>query len=53
MSRKNKKKFEEMYEVIDQIIKKRQMKSKLKAIAWFDFQDIEQMIKLHIYNKWH
>jgi hypothetical protein len=53
MSRKNKKKFEEMYEVIDQIIKKRQMKWKLKAIAWFDFQDIEQMIKLHIYNKWH
>ena len=42
-----------MYEVIDQIIKKRQAKWKLKAITWFDFEDIEQIIKLHIYNKWH
>ena len=48
-----KKKFEEMYDVIDKVIKKRKNKWKLKAITWFDFEDIEQIIKLHIYKKWH
>jgi len=52
MNRK-KKKFEDMYEIIDQVIKKRKNKWKLKAITWFDFEDIEQIIKLHIYKKWH
>ena len=50
---KRKKKFEDMYEIIDQVIKKRQGKWKLRAITWFDFDDIEQIIKLHIYKKWH
>jgi len=48
-----KKKFEEMYEKIDAVIKKRKSKWRLKAITWFDFEDIEQIIKLHIYKKWH
>lgn len=48
-----KKKFEEMYEKIDEVIKKRKSKWRLKAITWFDFEDIEQIIKLHIYKKWH
>jgi DNA-directed RNA polymerase specialized sigma24 family protein len=52
MNRK-KKKFEDMYEIIDQVIKKRKNKWKLKAITWFDFEDIEQIIKVHIYKKWH
>jgi hypothetical protein len=53
MKRKTKKKFEDMYEVIDAVVKKRKNKWKLKAITWFDFEDIEQIIKLHIYKKWH
>lgn len=52
MNRK-KKKFEDMYEIIDQVIKKRKNKWKLKAITWFDFEDIEQIIKVHIHKKWH
>lgn len=52
MNRK-KKKFEDMYDIIDQVIKKRKNKWKLKAITWFDFEDIEQIIKVHIYKKWH
>ncbi len=47
------KKFEDMYEIIDDVIKKRKSKWRLKAITWFDFEDIEQIIKLHIYKKWH
>ena len=53
MKRSKKKHFEEMYETIDKVIKKRRNKWKLKAITWFDFEDIEQIIKLHIYKKWH
>lgn len=52
MNRKRKKKFEEMYEIIDKIIKKRKYKWQLNAITWFDFDDIEQIIRLHIYKKW-
>jgi hypothetical protein len=52
MNRK-KKKFEDMYDIIDQVIKKRKNKWKLKAITWFDFEDIEQIIKVHIHKKWH
>ena len=52
MNRK-KKNFEDMYEIINQVIKKRRNKWKLKAITWIDFEDIEQVIKLHIYKKWH
>lgn len=53
MNKKNKITFEEVYGIIDEVIKKRKSKWRLKAIAWFDFEDIEQMIKLHIYKKWH
>ncbi len=42
-----------MYDIIDQVIKKRKNKWKLKAITWFDFEDIEQIIKVHIHKKWH
>lgn len=45
--------FEEMYEIVDEVIKKRKNKWRLKAITWFDFEDVEQIIKLHIYKKWH
>lgn len=51
--KRKKKKFEDLYDVIDQVIKKRKNKWKLNAITWFDFEDIEQIIKLHIYKKWH
>lgn len=51
--KRKKKSFEDMYEIIDQVIKKRKNKWKLKAITWFDFEDIEQIIKIHIFKKWH
>lgn len=51
--KRKKKQFEDLYETIDQVIKKRKNKWKLNAITWFDFEDIEQIIKLHIYKKWH
>lgn len=49
----NPKTYEECSEVIDSIIQKFQRKWQLKAINWFDFEDVSQVIKLHIFNKWH
>lgn len=53
MKTKSKKTFEEMYAVIDELIKKRKQKWTLKAVAWLDFEDIQQIIRIHIHGKWH
>ena len=45
--------YEEKLHVIDQELKKRQHKWHLNALAWFDFEDVEQIIRLHIHKKWH
>jgi hypothetical protein len=51
---KNKSKtYEECYDVIDEVVKRFKNKWQLKAINWFDFEDVSQTIKLHIFNKWH
>lgn len=45
--------YEECYETIDLVVRKFQKKWQLKAINWFDFEDVAQIVKLHIFNKWH
>lgn len=37
---------------IDAEIKKRRGKWFLDSLAWFDFEDVEQIIRAHIYKKW-
>lgn len=49
----DKKTFEECYEVISSVIKKASQRWQLKAISWMSFEDVEQIVKLHIFNKWH
>lgn len=49
----NKNSYTEHYATIDAVVQKFQKKWQLKAIAWFDFEDVSQMVKLHIYKKWH
>lgn len=44
--------FESSLKVINEEIAKRRFKWKLTAIAWMSFEDIEQKLRLHIYNKW-
>ena len=50
MKRKKKGEFtyEDFSDIIDAAIKRQQYKWRLKAVRWFDFQDVEQIIKLHI-----
>jgi hypothetical protein len=45
--------FEDKYEIIDSQISKRRGKWFLKAISWISWEDVEQIIRTHVYNKWH
>lgn len=45
--------FDENSTIIDEAIKKQKNKWQLNAINWFDFEDVSQIIKIHIYKKWH
>lgn len=45
--------YEDKYEIIDTEINKRRSKWQLKAIAWMDFEDVRQLIRIHIHKKWH
>jgi hypothetical protein len=44
--------FEEKWDVINKAISKKKNKWQLTAISWMDFDDVSQIIKLHIYKKW-
>jgi hypothetical protein len=44
--------FEESIEIIDSEIRKRKHRWHLTAIAWMDFEDISQRLRIHIYKKW-
>ncbi|HIL25785.1 MAG TPA: hypothetical protein EYG21_00080 [Nitrospinaceae bacterium] len=45
--------YEAKSEVIDNEIRKRYYKWHLHAIAWFDFDDVAQIIRAHIFKKWN
>jgi hypothetical protein len=45
--------FEESIESINLEILKRKNKWNLTAINWMDFSDISQILRIHIYKKWH
>lgn len=45
--------FEDNFKQIDFEIKKRKDRWNLTAIAWMDFDDVSQILRIHIYKKWH
>jgi len=45
--------FEGSIDIINNEINKRRHRWNLTAIAWMDFDDVAQIIRLHIYKKWH
>jgi len=53
MPKEKKLKFEECIKDIDFEICKRRNKWNLTALAWMDFDDVSQILRLHIYKKWH
>ena len=52
-SYKKKPTFEESFDLINQEIRKRTNKWSLSSLNWMDFDDVSQIIRLHIYEKWH
>jgi hypothetical protein len=55
MDKRKKKKpsFEESIDFINQEISKRRNKWNLTSLNWMDFDDVSQVIRIHIYEKWH
>lgn len=44
--------FEDKSDIIEKAIAKKRNKWHLTALTWMDFDDVSQIIKLHIYKKW-
>jgi len=45
--------FEECIDVIDREIHKRKSKWHLTALQWLDYDDVSQLLRIHIYKKFH
>ncbi len=45
--------FEECIDIINQCINKRKHRWTLTSISFMDFEDVAQMLRSHIFNKWH
>lgn len=45
-------KFEDYLPIIDAEIAKRKHKWNLTSITWMDYDDVSQIIRIHIYKKW-
>ena len=45
--------FDSQREALDELLKKYRPKWQLSALAWIDYDDVCQIIRLHIYKKWH
>lgn len=51
---KNKKTtFEENFDFINQEIRKRSKKWSLTSLNWMDYNDVSQIIRIHVHEKWH
>lgn len=46
-------KFEDNLSIIDIEIAKRRHKWNLTSLAWMDYEDVSQIIRIHIYKKWY
>ena len=45
--------FEESFDLINREIQKRKNKWNLTSLNWVDYDDVAQIIRLHVYEKWH
>ena len=52
VTKKKKFTYEDKFEDIDNEIRKRRGKWRLTSLAWIDFDDVSQIIRTHLYNKW-
>ena len=50
---KKKQKYEDHQDTIEEELNKRRGKWFLNSLAWIDFDDVKQIIRLHLHKKWH
>ena len=48
-----KKSFESRINEIDSEIQKRRSRWRLSSLSWMDFDDISQILRIHIFKKWY
>ena len=48
-----KKRYEDYSDVINEEISKKRYKWNLTSLAWMDFDDVAQILRFHIFKKWH
>ena len=53
MPKNEKLEFENFIDEINAEIAKRRNKWNLTALTWMDFDDVSQILRIHIYKKWH
>lgn len=53
MSKEDKSSYEHHLTSINSLLEKKRKKWMLKAIAWMDYDDVKQIILIHIHRKWH
>lgn len=44
--------YEDFIPIIDSEIAKRKYKWSLNSLAWMDYDDVSQIIRIHVHNKW-
>ncbi len=49
---KKKQKYEDHQDTIEEELNKRRGKWFLTSLAWIDFDDVKQIIRLHLHKKW-
>ena len=48
-----KKGYEDYIGIINEEISKKRFKWNLTALAWMDYEDVSQILRFHIFKKWH
>jgi RNA polymerase sigma factor (sigma-70 family) len=45
--------YEDKSDELDEMLEKYRPRWRLHALAWINYEDVRQIIRLHIWNKWH
>lgn len=45
--------FEDAHDDIEEMLRKFRVKWQLDALAWMDYDDVCQLVRIHIFDKWH
>ena len=51
--KKVKKRYEDYIDVINEEIAKKRYKWSLTSLTWMDYDDVSQILRFHIFKKWH